>query len=184
MVVTTRLLTSFEIQLIDTSPSGLDTGVGVDDSTVVPEAVTVLRDGTALTLGVDYRFGYDAASNLIRLTPLSGVWSSNATYRLVLDNQMITDLGGNALRPNQLNGSTELTIVPGWDAITAMPPPPIPCWPSTMVPHTAWSRASTWGPAFRPRVTGNRRAMRREMISMTASTYPISWYRAASRSSP
>ncbi len=113
IVVSGELLTSFEIRLFDTSATGFDTGSGIDNSTVTPESVTIFRDGVALELGEDYRFGYDAASNIIRLTPVSGLWSSDSTYRIVLDNTSITDLAGNVLRPNQSNGSTELTVVLG-----------------------------------------------------------------------
>ncbi|MEM7311586.1 MAG: GEVED domain-containing protein, partial [Planctomycetota bacterium] len=112
-VVTAELLTRFEIRLFDTSASGFDTGIGVDDTTVTPDAISITQDGVLLELGTDYRFGYDAASNLIRLTPLSGVWSSNATYQITLDNTMIADLAGNVLRPNQLDGTTRLIITAG-----------------------------------------------------------------------
>ena len=113
IVVSGELLTSFEIRLFDTSATGFDTGSGIDNSTVTPESVTIFRDGVALALGEDYRFGYDAASNIVRLTPVSGLWPSDSTYRIVLDNTSITDLAGNVLRPNQANGSTELTVVLG-----------------------------------------------------------------------
>ena len=112
-VVTSELLTRFEMRLFDTSASGFDTGIGIDDTTVTPEAITLTQDGVALEVGIDYRFGYDAASNLIRLTPIAGVWDSNATYNVTFDNTVITDLAGNPLRPNQLDGSTQLTIVSG-----------------------------------------------------------------------
>lgn len=38
------------------------------------------KDGVPLVEGRDYRFGYDAASNTIRLTPIAGIWEEDSVY--------------------------------------------------------------------------------------------------------
>ena len=38
------------------------------------------KDGVLLVEGVDYRFGYDASNNTIRLTPIAGIWEDNSVY--------------------------------------------------------------------------------------------------------
>ncbi len=42
----------------------------------------LIKDGIPLVDGVDYRFGYDATNSLIRLTPIAGVWPSDAVYEV------------------------------------------------------------------------------------------------------
>ena len=77
----------FSIQLIDgVPPSDESYGSGPDRSTVLPEAVTVSRDGELLQEGVDYRFSYDATSAIIRLTPLAGIWEPDRAYEIQLQN--------------------------------------------------------------------------------------------------
>ena len=82
-VVTARgdIFNTFDIQLID-GIAGADPvpGVGIDDDSVTGDALLVTRDGTTLVEGVDYRFGYDPSNNVIRLTPLAGIWQENSVY--------------------------------------------------------------------------------------------------------
>ncbi len=90
-VVTGRgdILDAFDIQLID-GIAGADPtpGVGIDDDSVTGDAILVTRfDQTlgeeseqTLVEGIDYRFGYDPSNNVIRLTPLAGVWQENSVY--------------------------------------------------------------------------------------------------------
>ncbi len=75
----------FDIQLIDGAEQGLlSRGSGVNDSTVTSSSVIVYRNSDVLVEGVDYRFGYDTTNKVIRLTPLAGVWRSDAAYRVRL----------------------------------------------------------------------------------------------------
>lgn len=82
-VVTGRgdIFDAFDIQLID-GIAGADPtpGVGIDDDSVTGDAILVTRDGQTLVEGIDYRFGYDPSNNVIRLTPLAGVWQDNSVY--------------------------------------------------------------------------------------------------------
>ena len=80
---------AFEIQLVDgIAPAELAPGIGVDDASVKSDLlkITLLRtfDSTVHTLveGVDYSFAYEPADNTIRLTPISGLWETDATYRI------------------------------------------------------------------------------------------------------
>ncbi|EMI17327.1 peptidase domain protein [Rhodopirellula maiorica SM1] len=72
---------AFDIQLID-GIAGADPtpGVGIDDDSVTGDAILVTRDGQTLVEGIDYRFGYDPSNNVIRLTPLAGVWQDDSVY--------------------------------------------------------------------------------------------------------
>ena len=60
--------------------------MGVDDKTVVSGAVVVRRDGVILQDGVDYSFSYNATSDIIKLTPLSGIWKPDSLYTVTLNN--------------------------------------------------------------------------------------------------
>lgn len=89
---------SFLIQIVDGFESADPyPGVGVNDATVLgpngPEsrlpgaAVTVFADGVFLEEGIDYTFRYDATSNIIRLSPTSGVWEDDKVYIIRLNNR-------------------------------------------------------------------------------------------------
>jgi hypothetical protein len=76
-------LTHFDIQILDVSQIGNQSqGTGIDQSTVSSSGVLLYRNGEILVEGLDYRFGYDATSNIVRLTPLTGVWESEAVYQI------------------------------------------------------------------------------------------------------
>ncbi len=80
-------LFGFSIQLVDgLEPTDPQNGVGVNDATVTEDQVLVLQDDRILEEGLDYRFRYDALNNIIRLTPLSGIWENNHVYTIVLAN--------------------------------------------------------------------------------------------------
>ena len=71
----------FEIQLIDgLAPADVTPGTGIDDETVDSDAIIVLQNNVALVEGIDYRFGYNPSTNIIRLTPIAGVWQQNSSY--------------------------------------------------------------------------------------------------------
>jgi hypothetical protein len=73
----------FDIRLFDGAE--LDTsiqGIGIDPTSVSKGALIVTEDGQPLAEGVDYRFGFDSSTGIIRLTPIAGVWRSDATYQI------------------------------------------------------------------------------------------------------
>src|SRR5690606_5007075 len=100
----TTVLSSFTIQVADgVEPADPAQGVGVDDLTVVSEAVVLRRNGVTLQDGVDYTFNYNETTNTIRLTPLAGIWPKDSIYTIELANSPtdgILDLAGNGLKPN------------------------------------------------------------------------------------
>lgn len=80
-------LNDFSIQLLDgIEPSDPAQGSGADDSSVTANRITLLRDGVKLIQGVDYRFNYDATNNIIRLTPVAGIWELDRIYDILLSN--------------------------------------------------------------------------------------------------
>ncbi|MCU0960896.1 MAG: dockerin type I domain-containing protein [Pirellulaceae bacterium] len=83
----TATLTNFSIQLVDRASGGGE-GTGPDDTSVVPAAVTLVRDGRTMVRGVDYSFAYDATSNTIRLSPIAGIWEKDRTYEIDLANSV------------------------------------------------------------------------------------------------
>jgi hypothetical protein len=116
VVQTFATLTEFSLVLRDgaivSSSSSVD-GIGADDLTVRAESVTVTENGQLLEHGVDYAFSYDRTNDIIRLTPLSGIWQPERTYVIALDNSAesgIRDLANNLLNPNQLSGETRFTV--------------------------------------------------------------------------
>jgi hypothetical protein len=96
------ILTNFSLQFIDgIAPNDPSDGTGVDDRTVSRDNVSVFFTGQLLTEGVDYIFSYDATNNVMRLTPLTGIWLPG-TYVIKLntsDNQfLLTAPAGSTLR--------------------------------------------------------------------------------------
>lgn len=72
---------AFEIQLIDgIPPADIVPGTGIDDRSVSTGSLILLKDGVALVEGIDYRFAYNPSTNIIRLTPIAGVWEDDSTY--------------------------------------------------------------------------------------------------------
>jgi len=76
-----RTLDAFSILLSD------DLGSGPDATTVLPESVIVTENGKQLVEGIDYVFGYNVGSNIIRLTPLAGLWRRDSVYEITLINK-------------------------------------------------------------------------------------------------
>jgi hypothetical protein len=113
-VVIFGTLPRFTIQLADgnDTSSPLD-GTGADDTKVTSDTVTVTQDGAVLQEGVDYTFDYETTNDIIRLTPLAGLWQADHTYVITLDNSPnsgIADKANNRLNPNQPAGETRFTI--------------------------------------------------------------------------
>ncbi len=76
---------AFEIQLIDgLAPADPTPGVGIADGSVSSSSILVFRDNEPLVEGVDYLFSYQPSSNVIRLTPLAGVWKPDSVYTIRL----------------------------------------------------------------------------------------------------
>ncbi|MGM0486523.1 MAG: choice-of-anchor L domain-containing protein [Planctomycetota bacterium] len=96
-----RTLFNFSIQVIDgIAPSDQTNGTGPDDGTVNADSVTVAKEGVTLEEGVDYRFGYNATSGIIQLTPLAGIWERNTTYTIEfvgVDRLVLTASSGDAV---------------------------------------------------------------------------------------
>ena len=73
----------FDIQLIDSSQqTALAQGTGIDPKTVTSAAVQVYKNSQPLVDGRDYRFAYDTTNGIIRLTPIAGIWASDAVYTI------------------------------------------------------------------------------------------------------
>ena len=82
------VLTSFQIRLIDgVPPADAQLGSGVDDLTVTTGNVSVFRDGVELVDGIDYSFSYNATSDTIVVTPLSGIWEPDRVYVIRVNNR-------------------------------------------------------------------------------------------------
>ncbi|MBM4001407.1 MAG: tandem-95 repeat protein [Planctomycetes bacterium] len=94
----TGVFSRFEIQLNDGrgGASPID-GIGVDPRTVLPDTVTVTRNGQFLRQDIDYVFSYNTTSRIIRLTPLTGIWQPDSVYVVTLNNRdrfVLTTPGG------------------------------------------------------------------------------------------
>ncbi len=104
----------FSIQLLDgVSPSDQANGSGPDARTVTAEAIVVRKDNVPLEEGVDYRFGYDSTSGIIRLTPLAGIWEPNYTYEIELlnvDQLVLSARAGNLVVDGQTFVVTDDTL--------------------------------------------------------------------------
>ncbi len=109
----------FRIQLRDNGDaSDPFAGVGIDDTTVViPEIPGLRPTGSTLTLfendrllteGIDYVFNYDETKNTITLTPLTGIWQSDRSYRIALNNRDRNVLV--APDPSEVNDGDQIAI--------------------------------------------------------------------------
>jgi hypothetical protein len=105
-----RSVTTIELQLDDY-------GVGIDTTTVVSGAFDVRRDGTLLVAGTDYSFNYLDATNRVVFAPASVF--PFGTYRIAVKQatvngvatNMVADLAGNPILPNQGDGTTSFLVV-------------------------------------------------------------------------
>ena len=71
----------FEFQFLDgIAPADVAPGTGIDDYTISRQSVLLLKDGIAQVEGVDFRFGYNPSTNVVRLTPVAGAWEPASTY--------------------------------------------------------------------------------------------------------
>ena len=85
--LTNQVVKNFSIQLLDgIQPNDSQDGTGASDASVRSDRVTVFRDDEKLVAGVDYKFSYDATNNIIRLTPLAGIWEIDRKYDIELSN--------------------------------------------------------------------------------------------------
>ena len=78
-----RTFNFFDFQILDTSQIGNKSqGTGVNPTSVTSSSVLLYKNGQILVESLDYRFGYDSTSNIVRLTPLAGVWDSESVYQI------------------------------------------------------------------------------------------------------
>lgn len=97
----------FDIQLFDgLEPSDPNRGSNINDATVTSSSVLVYQDNLPLVEGIDYRFGYDATTNVIRLTPLAGVFSSSSVYQIRFVNTREFAITTQLTSDNNADGST------------------------------------------------------------------------------
>ncbi len=100
----------FDIQLFDgLEPSDPNRGSNINDATVSSASVLVYRNNQPLVDGIDYRFGYDATTNVIRLTPLAGVFDSSSVYQIRFVNSREFAIG--TLRGRDYADGSTVTIV-------------------------------------------------------------------------
>ena len=93
-----------------------DVGVGIDKTTVRSEAFTLRRNGVTLVENVDYVFRYLETSN--RVVFEAAAVFGLGTYELAVNREsvggsmvnMIADLAGNRLLPNNGDGTTSFSI--------------------------------------------------------------------------
>ncbi len=104
-----RGVAKFELQLADV-------GVGIDRTTVVSEAFEVRRNGTLLVAGTDYSFNYLESANRVVFEAAAIYPMGSYTISVVREpvngvpTNVITDLAGNPLLPNQIDGTTAFSI--------------------------------------------------------------------------
>lgn len=106
-------LREFAIQITD-GLSTVDPGfTGADDLLVTKDQVVVIRDDRELVEGIDYIFTYDSTNDVIRLASLRGIWPTDSTYKITLNNATedgIKDQAGNPLQSNQPNDTVQFTV--------------------------------------------------------------------------
>jgi len=62
-------------------------GSGIDNMTVSTNIVRVLQDDRELIRGQDFTVWYDFTNNLLHIVPLAGVWDTDSSYVIRLQNQ-------------------------------------------------------------------------------------------------
>lgn len=111
--LSSQILTNFSLQLRDgLAPTDAREGTGADDNTVRGDRVTLYRDGEKLVQGLDYTFNYDRTNNILRLTPLAGIWELDRQYEIVLSNSRgvaITAPAGNMVQDGDQFQITDTT---------------------------------------------------------------------------
>lgn len=89
-------------------------GVGVDEDTVNPEAITVERDGARLRPDLDYRFSYIPEDRLIYLDAIDGEFGDGA-YRISICSggaASIADRAGNEAQPTEFSVVIDTAFTP------------------------------------------------------------------------
>ena len=78
-----KSFTYFDFQILDTSQIGNKSqGTGVNPRSVTRDSILLYQNGQILVESLDYRFGFDSTSNIVRLTPLAGVWDNESVYQV------------------------------------------------------------------------------------------------------
>ena len=79
--LTQGIVEFLEVQLLDNA------GSGPDVRTLTSNSVLLTENGNRLIEGIDYVYGYSDNSRTIRLTPLAGLFRSDAVYEITLNNK-------------------------------------------------------------------------------------------------
>lgn len=87
-----NILTQLKLQLIDS-------GIGIDDTTVAADDFVLLRNGTPLIEGQDYFFTYNQNTNECIFTSVA-TFPLDSRYQIVVNGSGIRDLAGNILQNN------------------------------------------------------------------------------------
>ncbi len=87
------ILTNFTLQLIDS-------GIGIDDSSVDTGDFLLLQNGAPLVAGQDYFFTYNQNTNEAIFTSVS-TFPLDGRYQIIVDRLGVTDYAGNFLQNNQ-----------------------------------------------------------------------------------
>ena len=101
-------LSEFIVTLSDSGTAGF--GSGIDDASVVFDAITLFRDDEEQVQGVDYTLSYNGTNDTIRFLPAAGLWPQGSVYEILLDNTVIGDLAGNPLQSNSVDGMTRFIV--------------------------------------------------------------------------
>jgi hypothetical protein len=73
----------FDLQIVDASQIGFQSeGSGIEQRSVTSSSIVLYKNAQILVEGQDYRFGYSSTSNIVRLTPIAGVWENNSVYQI------------------------------------------------------------------------------------------------------
>ena len=73
----------FDVQIVDASQIGFQSeGSGIEQRSVTSSSIVLYKNAQILVEGQDYRFGYSSTSNIVRLTPIAGVWENNSVYQI------------------------------------------------------------------------------------------------------
>ncbi|MEE8451472.1 MAG: alkaline phosphatase, partial [Thermoguttaceae bacterium] len=104
-IIVPTVQSTFEIQLADV----LD---DINDASVTPDVLSIVRGSTTLVEGTDYTFSYDGTTDLITLTPIAPQFG-NGDYQIDLNTgaSKIVDLPGDPMDPTTITVLIDTSIV-------------------------------------------------------------------------
>jgi hypothetical protein len=107
----------FDIRLIDgVEPSDPSRGSGLDHASVSSASVLVFRNNQPLVEGLDYRFGYDSTSGVIRLQSLAGIWRGQSAYTVRFINSAEAAIV--AKRGSEYTDGNQISIIDAANSLT------------------------------------------------------------------